>query len=131
MNEKFLMFDLATVSLSLLLGTRELLLEGVPEMEPRGHATRRRGFQKARVSIRKARTGRNLEALWLLRTKISTKLKPSKITSTNIHFYTPTMPAKTQEQPFNKHVQPLTRLAKKPLCSILLARSINVGTAPP
>jgi hypothetical protein len=69
MDERFLMFNLATVSLSLLLGTTESLPEGVPEMDPcrqgvyEGQATRRRGFQMARVSIRRVRTGRNLRAL--------------------------------------------------------------------
>ncbi len=40
------------------------------------------------------------------------------------------MPAKIEQQPFNKHVQPPTRLDKKPLRSIFLAGSINMGTAP-
>jgi hypothetical protein len=36
MDERLLMFDLATVLLSLLLGTRESSPEGVPEMGPCG-----------------------------------------------------------------------------------------------
>jgi hypothetical protein len=41
------------------------------------------------------------------------------------------MQAKIEQQPFNKHVQAPTRLDKKPLRSIFLAGSINMGTAPP
>jgi hypothetical protein len=41
------------------------------------------------------------------------------------------MQAKIEQQPFNKHIQPPTRLDKKPLRSIFLAGSINMGDAPP
>lgn len=67
------------------------------------------------------------------RRKISTKFRPSQ-SPTPFQLSTfatsfSTMQAPREQQVLEKHIPPPTRLNVKPLCSIFLARSINIGTA--